>query len=317
LIDVVKGFNLEMNTMDTYLMRQTVGDTWAEEGALGGHEEAFRKNKLNDLKIVGKDAIRNKRIMKVQPGTLPPSSFQMSQYKRDLMKEITGVRDNALGTKETSGESGKLYGQRVRQSDMLQVLPQENSNKQLIAIGKQTKDYLITYMKPELVIRITRDETNPYWLEIYGDTIKQNFFNSKGDIVANNMMQGNLFTSDFDIQISRAPYGDYAKEKEFNTMLMLAKTAIELQRPEYIRFDLLLKNSDLRNKDEWMEWVKVVDKNSEEMLQKAMADENIQKMMAAFQQMYQLKNQNLDLKEKRKGMELEDQAKNLITSMVS
>lgn len=307
MIDPVSSFNLEMNTLQTYLMKTSHGNLWAEEGAFGEHEDSILENKIGDIKYV--KAGYWEKWKKDVPPTLPVGLLQMSQLKKELVKEVTGVRDNALGTRESSGESGKVFNARVQQSDVLQTHIQDGTISQMKMIGENTKDNLIHYLEPGRVIRITQDETNPYWLEIYGDAIKKLFLDKETGELRDDQTEyisGNFKAGKYDIMISKAPFGEQAKEREFAEMSVLTEVAVKIGRPDLVNFQYLVEQSRLRKKEEWIQFIKMVDQNKTELTQQAMAAQGQQNKINAVQANLEMKDKALELSEKHKQVQTEE-----------
>lgn len=258
LIDPIRGLNLNMNTMQTYLMKTATGETWYEEDALEEHEDEFKNNTINAYKKVKKGGLA--KIQRVNPPALPAGHTQLTQILDEMTKKISTVRDNAVGTREQANESGKLFEARVAQTDLLQIIPQDNAISQLKALGENAVDYLIHYLQPERVIRIVADEGDPYWIQINEDSITKLFFKGT-EPQGEEIIQRKINESKFDVIISKVPYGQAAKDREFEGILMIARAFIEMQRPDLIMPEMLLKASPLRDKDEWIAYVRQMTNN--------------------------------------------------------
>ena len=315
LIDPVSAYNLKLNTIQTILMKTAHAETWAEDNALDEHEDDWLQNKIGALKYVKPGKLD--KIKRIAPEKIPIGLLQDAQMQKDLVKEISSIRDNALGTKESSGESGKLYNARVQQSNVAQEYIQDNAIQQLKNIGENTKDYLLHYMEPGRAIRITQDETNPYWVEINEDAIKKLFVDDKGEVDNIEYDQGKFLTGKYDIIISKAPFGEETKEKEFQEQVALSQIAIQLNRPDYVKFEYLVKNSRLRVKEEWLQHIKKVDEGSTELEQQAMAEEIKAKKLESAKTEVEIQDKALDVQEKKGELEAENFLKEAVMEGLS
>jgi hypothetical protein len=298
LVDPIASFNLDQNTIQTYMMKSIVGETWAEEDALGEYEDAFLQNKIGGVKKVKKNALQRRKIQRQMPSPLPAGYYQSSAQKEQLVKSISGVRDNALGGSEGSQESGKLFGARVMQTDRLQILPQQNFFKQLKTIGTNTKDYMIKFMKPGRILRIAMDENNPFWLEINEDFVRKIFYDSAtGDTTGIEQINGNMMSIKYDINISNAPFGEAAKQMEWQNALMMNQ-AVSTIHPSYGNAELLVEASPVRNKDKWLAHVRSVNQKQTVLMQL---------MQAQQQKQQQVSDESNKMRLEREGMQLQDQ----------
>lgn len=307
LIDPVSGYNLKMNTLTTYLQKATTNETWAEEDALGEHEDAFLENKIGALKYVKPNKLD--KIKQIPPAPLPPGLVQGAEIDKMLTKEISGVRDNALGTQESSSESGKLYNSRVAQSDILQTLAQDNAIGQIPVIGKNTVDYILEYMQPDRAIRIVGEESDPYWLQINTDAVTKLFYDSEtGSPKQTEVVPGNLLASKYDIVLSKAPFGEAAKEREFTELMALTNVALSMQRPDYVKFEYLIKNSRLRVKEDWIMHIQEADQAMAMQNQMAVQQQQDQLSAEQMQKDLERRDKEIDIAEKEK----EHQAENIL-----
>lgn len=307
LTDPITAFNLDQNTIQTYMMKTIVGETWAEEDALGEHEDAFLQNKIGGFKKVKKGALQRRKIQRQMPSPIPASHAQMSIMKEDLVKKISGVRDNALGGSEGSNESGKLYGARVAQTDRLQILPQQNFLKQLKTIGTNTKDFILKKMKPGRILRIAMDENNPFWLEIHEDFVRKIFYDSAtGENTGIEQINGNMMSIKYDISISNAPFGEAAKQQEWQNALMMNQ-AVSSIHPAYGNAELLVEASPVRNKDKWLSHVRSINQKQTVLMQLMQAQQ-------AKQQ--QVSDESNKMRLEREGMQLQDQRNDMTIDQI-
>jgi len=183
-------------------------------------------------------------------------------------------------------------------------------------IGQNTKDYSMHYFDAGRVVRITRDETNPYWIEIYDDAVHKIFTDRNGDEIGSEYIQGSIKANKYDISLSRAPFGEAAKEREFNELMVLTEAALKLNRPDYVKFEYLVKNSRLREKDEWLEHIKLADQNQTQMLQQEMGKQAQVNKLAALKAGMEVKSQALDVAEKENEVKAENYLKENVAKSI-
>jgi len=312
LIDPIRGINLNMNTIQTHQMKSAQGETWYEEDALEEHEDEFIHNTINAYKKVKTGKIE--KIKRISPPPLPRGNMEMLQVLQQLVKQISTVRDNAVGAQETRDESGKLFKQRVAQTDLLQVIPQDNAITQLKTLGENCLDNLLHYLTPGRVIRIVSDESDPYWIEINQDSIKKLFYKGS-ELVDIQEVGKKLNESKFDIVISKVPYGQGAKEREFQEILMLCKTFIEMQRPDLIMPEFIIKASSLRSKEEWMNFVRMMTKDQMLQMRKNQALLEQQNKIEQMGQLADIENKVADTQDKQRENQVDEVIGNVLNQV--
>lgn len=314
LVDPVRGINLNINTMQTHSMKSSQGETWYEEDALKEHEEEFTHNTINAYKKVARGGLE--KIKRVAPPPLPKGNMEMTMILQELVKQISTVRDNAVGKKENSEESGKLFTARVAQTDLLQIIPQDNAVTQLKTLGENCIDNLIFYMPAGRVIRIIGDEKDPYWLQINKDSIDKLFYNGS-QLAKKETVQRKIQESKFDIMISRVPYGQGAKEREFQEILMICKTYIEMDRPDLIMPEFIIKFSNLRNKDEWMNFVKMMTKNQGDVNRAQQAQLEKESKLTEMERLANVEKTVLENNELEKENQVDDMIKGVMSEVAN
>ena len=316
LTDPVTAFNLDQNTMQTYMMKTIVGETWAEEDALGEHEDAFLQNKIGGFKKVKKGALQRRKIQRQMPSPIPATHAQSSLFKEELVKKISGVRDNALGGSEGSNESGKLYGQRVAQTDRLQILPQQNFLKQLKTIGTNTKDYILRFMEPGRILRIAIDESNPFWLEIHEDFVRKIFYDAAtGENTGIEQIPGSIKAIKYDINISNAPFGEAAKQQEWQNAIMMNQMLSAIH-PAYANAELMVEASPVRNKDKWLSHVRSINQKQTVLQQLMMAQQMKQQQVTDESNKMRLEKEGIQLQDMRNDNGMDNLLANQITNHV-
>lgn len=321
LIDPVRGINLNLNTIQTHLMKTSIGETWYEEDALLEHEDEFIHSSINGFKKVKRGKLD--KIKKINPPSLPAGNAQVTQILQELVKNISTVRDNALGTREQSGESGKLFESRVAQTDLLQIIPQDNAAGQLKILGENCLDNLFHYLTPDRVIRIVGDDGDPYWIQINEDSITKLFYKGN-EVTGQETINAKLDESKFDIIISKVPYGQGAKQKEFQEIVAISNILMSMQRPDLIMPEYIIKSSGLRNKDEWIQFIKLQTQNQSDMIRQQQALSEQQKEYAdqdrklnMIKQLTDAEMRVRDLQDKDKESEVDNMISNTLTQIAS
>jgi hypothetical protein len=256
LTDAVKAFNLTQNTIQTNLMKNTHGEVWYEEDALiPGREEEFLDNRIGKRVAVAHGAISQNRIQRVDPTPVSPGLLQNHQINQNMIYELGMVGSNVFGRKESANEPSSLFAQRVQQSEKMMSWVLDNVTSQQILIGKNTKDIFRKYLKEGRIIKITGDETDPYWLEFNADSIARITMDAEGNVTGEELLPGTVADSDYDIVLSKAPYGEYAKQQEFEQTMILVNTVGKLD-PGYIDPELIVDVSMSRFKDKWKQRIR-------------------------------------------------------------
>ena len=257
LKDPVASFNLNQNTIQTYLMKSTHGETWVEDDALGDHEAEFLQNKIGAVKYVNKGTIAQAKIKRIDPPILPNSLLQQNDMNMSIMATLSGLHDNSEGAKETANEPGVAVQMRINQSDKMMAWVQDNAIQSLIPIGQNTLSYYQHYLTPGRLLKICQDETNPYWLQINQDSIDKFVYDSKGNLNQTIKIPGNIKTVLYDIILSKVPFGQGQKDREFQ-QVMYVSNALALINPALVSPEIMVKSSGMRLKDEYLAHIKRV-----------------------------------------------------------
>ena len=316
LVDAVKSFNINENMMQTYLMKATLGDVIYEEDALGIHEDAFFENKIGAGKKVAKGGLS--KIKYHELPKLPPGQLESNMMKQELLQNMTGIGNNPMGRKESANESARAVNARIMQADLMQLYAQSNAMDQLITIGQNTKDYCEYYMSPGRVIQITRDEENPYWLQINENAITKLFYDPEtGDERKEEVVAGNPLKGKYDIVLSKAPFGEAAKQQEFQETMTVAQMFLQMRRPDLIPASEIVKASRIRNKSPWLTLIAQKTGNEDMKLQKELAAAAQQQDLANKQTEIQLTEKQLDVQSKQNEMIVDNFIKDVVTTAIA
>jgi hypothetical protein len=316
IIDPIMKLIRRENTIETYLLRATNGGYTAEESAFTSKtgadlKEGFLQNKIGGLKIVadGKlGAVRENTLPK-----LPAGLAEDSERSKQMIKEITGITGNSMGQAQTGRENARLFQQRVAQTDIMQSFIQDKAIMQLVTIGENTKDNLIKYLGKERAFRITNDETDPYWLQLNGDAIQKLFLDKNGDVTRQESVQGTLSAGKYDITLSKAPFGDAAKDKEFQATMIIAQELGKLN-PAYIDPRIIIKSSRSRYKDEWIQRIQKVDKEAEQQAQQAGKVQEQAQNMDLQEKQGKIEKQQIENTENKNGLMVDELIKDAVGS---
>jgi len=314
LVDPVRGINLNMNTMQTYIMKTATGETWYEEDALLEHEDDFVNSTINGYKKVKKGKLE--KIKKVNPPALPAGHVQMTQILEEMVKKISTIRDNAVGTKEQANESGRLFQARVAQTDILQLIPQDNVVTSLKVLGENCIDNLIHYITPGRAIRMIGDESDPYWIVINEDSVEKLFYKD-AELVDQKTISKKISTSKYDVGISKVPYGEAAKAKEFEQMVMIARTFIEMGRPDLVVPELILKVSTLRTKDEWIAWIKMATQDQQGQIKQQQLMDDKDRRLGEMERLHKLEGGVMELEDKRREADVDQVIAGTLSNIAS
>ncbi len=310
LADPVASFNVDMNTMQTYFMKVASGETWYEEGALGKHEDEFKENKIGAVKPVEPGGLA--KIKRLDPPKLPSGLTQLNQFKMGMINDISAIGLNAMGQRETSHEPAAAIRQRIAQTDLMQAYVQNNAVNALLILGRNTLDYTLAYFTPGRIIKITRDETNPYWLEINEDAIRKITYSRQGEFLGEEIIPGNVKNTQVDIILSKAPFGQNQKLQEFQMMMTIAEFLSKLN-PQLVNPELLVKSAPLKNRDEWLAYIRSVMGDIMQKTEQQLAMTNKANAMRIAQENMSLREKQLGLQQKQQNVDLG----NIINSTVA
>ena len=249
LIDPLSSYNLRRNTILTYLMKMAIGETWVEDNALGEHEDAFSQNRIGGIKYVKPGMLS--KILRINPPAFPASLDRFGEEDAENLKNISGVHDNSMGTRENASESGRLFDSRVEQGDIMQSWIQDNAVSILPTVAKNLLALCKKYLPEEKMIHVLRDETNPYWLQLNVEYISILSRDKEGNIQQTEQLPNKLFSLEYDIVLSKSPFSKQAKEKDFQE-LMIINDALAKLNPAFVDPVTLIKAAPTRHRAEML-----------------------------------------------------------------
>jgi hypothetical protein len=312
LCDLVSDFNLTQNTYRTLLMKMTHGETWYEEDALSpGHEEEFLDNRLGKKVPVANGAIAGNKIKRVDPSAPPQGLIQNETILQNLLPMLTGQYANAYGDKVSANEPGVLFAQRVQQSDKMLAHVLSNTHEQLKIIAKNTKDLFKKYLTPDRMIKIVGDESDPYWLQINSDSVMKLKYDKEGNPIGEEMILGSISKCDYNIVLSQAPFGDFAKQQEFDRINFLYDKLGKLDLG-YIDPAILVKASGSKYTPEILSRIRQRDQQKALELQQQIERSEISRQQQIQNDMLAMQDRDLDMRKKAQELSANDLVNNAV-----
>ena len=318
IIDPVMSIVLRSNTLDTYMLKATVGERIVETDAFEDEtqREDFNSNKIGQIKEVAPGGLG--KIKDTQLPTIPQGIVQDVEMKKQMIKEIVGVQGNSMGQQQTSSENAKLFGYRVAQSDIMQNLIQDNAIAQLKMVGRNTIDNAQKFLGVNRAIQISRDETDPYWLQINEGDITKLFLDEDGNVSKEERIPGSINTGKFDIILSKAPFGEAAKQAEFQENVTLAQIiAKELGRPDLVDPETLIKASRVRDKDKWISFIQKREQEAQQQQQADAQKQGMAESMAFADKKADIEKKNLENQDKKNDLMVDEALKNIVGQAIS
>lgn len=268
--DPVGYYNKAQNTLLEYIMKLSSTGYTVRKGAIPeGHEDAWLSKEMGGLKYV--NDLNAYKIDEVPP--FPAALGGFAEVKSTEIKHISGVTDEVRGSSSQSNETGVLYNSKVEQANIQQQFIQDNANSAQVQIGKNSVYSIQKNMTEERVIRITGEESNPYWLTVNKQTVQG---------ILNDVTKG-----DFDVIISKSPYGKAARRAAFNELMMLNQQIAQIN-PQYINIKTLVKASTTPFKQDIIARIDEVDQ------QNAMMQQMQQTLQQSQLQGSELQNENVN-----------------------
>jgi len=264
LKDPARSFNKRKSTILEIIMRMGNPEWLVEEGALDEHEDDFSNNRIGGVKKLKPNGLN--RIRRVEPGNFPAGLDRFAQEDLEMHDYISNVSKNTRGFVEAAGESGALFDSRVRQSEITQEWVNDNVASAIKQISRNTLAYIQFYMAESRLIRLEVQDEPDKWVELNKKTI--------------NGVLNDVTVGEYDIDISKSPFGREAKDKEFQKLIFMNQQLANIN-PKYIDIISLIKASGSMYTQQMIEKIKNIDE--QEQLQ---AQQQIQQMQQA-QQMQQ------------------------------
>lgn len=311
--DTIKSYNLRDNTELTYLLRSTHLEYLVDE-RLKGKVKDLQSNKIGGVRHVPEGAIERKMIERIDP---PAPNLALERYKQQKWEEVkilTGVNENSLARQESQGESGKLFENRIVQTEIMQEWISKNAHNALPILAKNNIYLIQHFFTEKRTFRIlAEDGTNNFsWLTI----------NDKDEFgrIMNDMSVG-----EFDIEISTVPYGRIAREEDKARNLEILNITAKMEGFETINKLLvkeIIKTTNMQVKGTVLPIIDALIKKELQLIsgadpnsQQAQMQNMIAQMMAQLEieskkisnQQESVQTEGMALDNQKKKLELENQ----------
>lgn len=245
LLDPMDNFNKRRSQITSY-MSEKVGGSWH----INKHEkeavEALENHAGEPNLVVKYDNVKHNKAIR-ETGAADGASIAVIQQDTfadlNFLQEISNVTDALMGKGGKSAESGKLYEMKLGQSQLSSNPFYEIKNKVGFNIERHWLEMVPhLYFEDNRKVPLLHDGSLTY--DMVNMKIGEEVFKDVRKAVANCMLDTQENT------LSRM-------DKAFEENLAIAKMMLEYGwLPELIPWDLLLKNSTVRDKKEWEEVVK-------------------------------------------------------------
>ena len=279
--DIAIAYNKKKNTENEQIMRSIKNGWMVEEDTLVDEDE-LTSNRLAPIIHVKKG--RGGGIEPIDNSQVSNSIMALAQDDMALVDVITGIGKNAMGIQEESSESGVAIARRVRQSDVMQEVLNDNATFAMLQVAKNTYSYIRKYMTQERILRLEGDDLQDTQVAINQRNIKL----ENGQVVTE--ILNDVTVGEYDITISKAPYGREAKDNEFNKLMMLNQ-GLGTLNPQYIDVITTVKASGSVYAPQMIEHIKQV----QQAAQQPQADPEMQKAQMEIQAKQQKMNQDAQM----------------------
>jgi len=273
----IKSYNLRENTLLTYLMRQTHSSWILSDKLAKTHGKYFRSNAVGEIIQVPENAIEGKDYQRVEPPASIAGLERFAENDKEDWKILGGTRDSVQGRNESTGESGKLAAIRVQQSNLMHEHISDNAQNAYLMLSKINLQYMKKYMTEPRMIRIMKNDADPYWLQINMPILGK--------------IQNDISSAEVDVEISLSPFGKQAQEIQEEKSFQMANFLASNFGPQYVPIKTVLENSTLGGKQKWISHIEQIQQ------QEALAMQQQQEQMQADQE-FNDQSRTLDLQTK-------------------
>ncbi|MDD5353194.1 MAG: hypothetical protein PHS93_08555 [Candidatus Omnitrophica bacterium] len=300
--DSVKSAIMRDNTNLTYLMKSVNGGLYVEEDLQKSKNfKGFSDNKIGTVKIVPTGSISQGKIKEigVPASNIPLERYQM--HKIEEIKFVSGVRDNSMGAQESSGESGRLFAQRIQAQEVMQTWASENAQSALKTITENNIYFIQNFVKGEQTFRILGDSGSIEWI-----TVNQQDYLGR--------IHNDLSIGEYDVVTSLKPTGRISKEIEKQKYLelyaMAERVGPEMKPFIYKLLAEILKTTDIGSQGDLLTTLAGIVQQYQQMMQMQQGGNPQQKMLTELA----IKEQTLGLQEKgleNQGKHIENKGKEI------
>lgn|GEM_PF-5424856 len=234
LKDPQQAYNKLESTLKDYIIRHVGHGYVIEDGSITGHEEDWtsREVGINRTYLNGKS-----KPEPDIPSQIPREVVIGKADHRETMRLISAVPLNYGGETQTSNEASSLFAQRIQQAGLMQSTLLDSARRADRSLGRLALHGLQKNLKEERWIRVVDDEGNPESMVLNQQTVAG--------------IRNNISVGRYDCEIDSTSYSVTAKQEAFMQSLALVK----MLPPPLVPWHLLLKNSDIPDKQEWIQWI--------------------------------------------------------------
>lgn len=215
---------------------------------------------------------------KIQPNTLPSGHAYLDDQTRRGIRETSGIGENMRGGKESANESGKLFNQRVQQSEIALEPVLENIRLSMRILGDYQVKAIPLKMTDQRIIEFV-DKENV--------SVERQQIN----IDAASMIKDGKFK----VKLSEVNDSPTARTHRFMEIMGMAQT----MPPEIVPWHIVIRNAPYEDKDEMADYVEQKMGLAEEQNKENNAMNQVEKMVSMGTQMTQAANKKVLDEEKR------------------
>jgi len=240
LYGIVQSINKRKSTMLEYIMSVTGGDFIAEDRAIEGYEEDWN---TPGFKYVRKYKTGSPAPKRDYPPSLPEGVWKYEAEDLQFLEMISGVTKNARGMRDDAGESGVLVKNKIQQAEIQLTYLMNNMTFSQKKLAISCVHNIQAYMTEEDVVFLTDYQTGK---EIFMDINKQ----GEDGQALNNITKGS-----YNISIDVTKPSVSSRQMAFLQGVEMARVGMP---PDFMRWDLIIKNSDIPHAAEWSAYIKML-----------------------------------------------------------
>ena len=166
---------------------------------------------------------------------------EIAQEHQTFLEHASPITPNVRGVQEGSGESGKLFAQRVRQGMLMLASFMGNSTLAMQQIFRYCDRNIQKFMTMPRAVRLLDEKNNPNWIQLNQETLAG---------VMNDVSQG-----EYDFVVDESQLGETAKQMQLATMMEVIHTV----PPEYVKWSVVFKYIDFADSAEMSQYAEQVD----------------------------------------------------------
>jgi hypothetical protein len=298
--DSVRSAIMRDNTNLTYLMKAVHGGLYVEADLQKDKNfKGFSDNKIGSIKIVPQGSISQNKFREVGVPTINYALENYQVHKLEEIKFVSGVKDNGMGTRESAGESGRLFAQRIQQQEVMQTWASENAQSALKTMSDNNIYFIQKYVTTEQTFRILGDAGSVEWI-----TVNQRDYLGQ--------IHNDLSIGEYDVIISTKPTGRISKELERQKLLelymMAEKVGPEMKPFLYKLISEITKTTDIGSQGELLKMLEMIMQQYMTAIQSQQQGNPAEKMMqelAVMAQKLELQGKGIE----NQGKQIENKGK--------